>query len=543
MRVKGADAFFCAWLLLVAVVVLAICLRGEGYWWSIHNWHPRSLRGMGDDECDGDCFGLSASKRDTGLSAVRFPEPHLPLCHAKIVTRTCASFYPDATLKDAKSGRASIINAADLAARVGVSRQNMVRYLERAGVKNLAVSALESDSGDPGPGFVFSCKGLCTSAVAALKPGSQPPTSEVGCYYQGGTDKLICDIDLSDKALVAAARTNESRQDYYWQVDGDMRVMPEPEGKSGESSKTEADKPAELDLDTVGMLVNNLFNIFPARNVSITVETNGTRGTPRPPPNRHGPLAASVEASRHGCFENGWQPHSACSASWKYKGEHAKDMQNTQIDGCTTVGNALDGWCSPSEEWSPGMKWHSCRQCGVSWDDQARRATVTAQAYTAKAMNAMQESMSMQSETYEMATKNLKKWFGTDDKDMRAQAISGMQHILQVLSTAKYTFHPDKWVWGWVYAPYEANADGTYDIHLGQPYVETPLLSQRVGTLTHESAHFKHLQTVDHMYCDFESCDDFVSKYPAKAQNNADHWSYFIDSLNLGRMEEKPPPR
>eukprot|EP00929_Paragymnodinium_shiwhaense_P072519 TRINITY_DN36806_c0_g2_i1.p1 TRINITY_DN36806_c0_g2~~TRINITY_DN36806_c0_g2_i1.p1 ORF type:complete len:528 (-),score=78.06 TRINITY_DN36806_c0_g2_i1:124-1707(-) len=526
---RRLDAFVCGWALLALACLVAICLRGEGHWWSIRNFHPRSLRGMGDDDCDGNCFGLTAEAEPTA-KAFRFPEAHLPLCHAAIVAKTCGSFRSPTSSDGTAAPAVGILSAADLARRLGITRASALHYLREAGVRNLASEEA----------FVFACADLCPAAVRQLPGANVPPASEIGCYLAGGV-RPVCDIDLSDAALVAVARSEESLTKATRQIDAAERVMP---GQNDTSSLEVLAEPRSVNLQAVGRLILNMFRIFPP--LDTVIETVGAKAAQFEPRVDRWPgrlHASSPRASKYSCFENGWRPHDDCLENWTYKGEHAREMPKTAIKGCTTVGKYFDGWCATSNEWVDGMPWKECDMCGVSWDDQARRATTVAQAYTSRALNGLQESMTGDPDERNLAMAMMKKWFGSADDDMRTRVISGMRHVNHVLSSAVYHFKPDRWVWGWVYAPFDADANGKYHIHLGQPYVETLQLPLRVGTLTHEAAHFKPLRANDHMYCDFASCMSFVANSPDKAVDNADHWSYFIDAMNLGRMDNPPPAK
>eukprot|EP00929_Paragymnodinium_shiwhaense_P077179 TRINITY_DN39735_c0_g1_i2.p1 TRINITY_DN39735_c0_g1~~TRINITY_DN39735_c0_g1_i2.p1 ORF type:complete len:526 (-),score=68.03 TRINITY_DN39735_c0_g1_i2:52-1629(-) len=525
MRGAG-DAFVCGWLVLAVVVLLAVCIRSEGSWWSIHNFHPKSLRGMGDHECDGNCYGLGSAA--DAAKAFRFPEPHLPLCHSDVVASTCGSFYKGVAAESTKTGPASILNAGDLAKRLGLSRAVTLSYLKSTGVTNLA-----SDDA-----FVFSCKDLCKNAVRVLPSGTVPPASDVGCYLSRGTD-LICDIDLSDAALVAAARSEEATSVKSRELDSAYRVLAD---SSPPQASTTQDSIPE---DVVKILVANMFNIYPALNVSIRTITNGTKGVPVEASFAHERSSSELSTSSAYDFPcmNGWKPYGSCFESWTYKGNHANELQSTEMSGCTTVGNGFDGWCSPKKVWVQGDPWHTCRMCGVSWVDQARRVGTIAQAYVSKASQGLWHSLNGDDEVAELVTAQLQRWFGSDSDEIRNEATSVLQHITNVLTRAEYWFKDDRNTWGWVYSPFQANDKGNYEIYLGKPYIETPHLSSKVGTLTHEASHFNPVRRYDNMYCDTVGCLNMAKNEPSKARWNADHWAYFIDAVNLGRMENRPPPR
>jgi len=103
----------------------------------------------------------------------------------------------DRTLCDSDSVRAACENAdvavAELADSLVVSQSSLKSFLENIGM----------------PEGEVSCSDLCSKTVGSLPSDALPPAPDVGCYWEQGGK--ICDLDLSDDAILDMAWPNTSR--------------------------------------------------------------------------------------------------------------------------------------------------------------------------------------------------------------------------------------------------------------------------------------------------------------------------------------------
>jgi len=133
------------------------------------------------------------------------------------------------------------------------------------------------------------------------------------------------------------------------------------------------------------------------------------------------------------------------------------------------------------------------------------------------------------------------KWFGGSNNETLTLVRNGVRHIDNVMQAPYYINHPnEEGYYGWVLSPYEQSSNGTWPIHFGGAYFSSGDAT-RIGTLTHEAAHFYPLGTDDHIYCQVSRCLNMAARQPNKAKTNADHFSFFIDEVVGGGMGELYP--
>lgn len=138
----------------------------------------------------------------------------------------------------------------------------------------------------------------------------------------------------------------------------------------------------------------------------------------------------------------------------------------------------------------------------------------------------------------------LQKWFGSSKWEMKNEVIKGLQFVSSTVKTAYYVNWKDySGYYGWVY-PGE-KVDGNLVIHFGKAYF-TSGMADRVGTITHEAMHHPPLRRRDRahrrragpkQYCDVPGCLGLAKSDPAEAQLNDDNWSFFIDDIVGGGMD------
>jgi len=138
----------------------------------------------------------------------------------------------------------------------------------------------------------------------------------------------------------------------------------------------------------------------------------------------------------------------------------------------------------------------------------------------------------------------LKKWFGSSKTEMKNDVISGLQFVSNTVKTAYYVNWKDyAGYYGWVYPGEKMN--GNLVIHFGKAYF-TSGTADRIGTITHEAMHHPPLRRRDRQhrrrngpkqYCDVPGCLGLAKSDPAEAQLNDDNWSFFIDDLVGGGMD------
>lgn len=138
----------------------------------------------------------------------------------------------------------------------------------------------------------------------------------------------------------------------------------------------------------------------------------------------------------------------------------------------------------------------------------------------------------------------LRKWFGSAKTEMKNDVISGLQFVSNTVKTAYYVnWENYAGYYGWVYPGEKMN--GNLVIHFGKVYF-TSGMADRVGTITHEAMHHPPLRRRDRrhrrrdgpkQYCDVPGCLGLAKSDPAEAQLNDDNWSFFIDDLVGGGMD------
>jgi len=138
----------------------------------------------------------------------------------------------------------------------------------------------------------------------------------------------------------------------------------------------------------------------------------------------------------------------------------------------------------------------------------------------------------------------LQKWFGSSKSEMKNQVITGLQFVSKTVKNAYYVnWENYAGYYGWVYPGEKMN--GNLVIHFGKAYFDSGT-ADRIGTITHEAMHHPPLRRRDRahrrragpkQYCDVPGCLGLAKSDPAEAQLNDDNWSFFIDDLVGGGMD------